>query len=93
MQKDKQTCSAMHAVYLRDALGARCRTIREEQGDESPEFLELFEGRLTYIEGGRTLSGFFSIEKPVSVVITHFTALTCMCIFQSIKYQFRGGHV
>ena len=55
----------MHAVYLRDTLGARCRTIREEQAEESQEFLELFEGRITYIEGGRTLSGFFSIEKPV----------------------------
>jgi hypothetical protein len=67
LQKDKQTCSAVHAVYLRDTLGARCRTIREEQGDESQEFLELFDGRITYIEGGRTLSGFFSIEKPVRV--------------------------
>lgn len=32
---DKKACAAIHAVNLRNFLGARCRTIREEQGDES----------------------------------------------------------
>lgn len=29
---DKRACAAIHAVNLRNFLGARCRTIREEQG-------------------------------------------------------------
>lgn len=29
---DKRACAAIHAVNLRNYLGARCRTIREEQG-------------------------------------------------------------
>lgn len=43
-------------------MGARCRTIREEQGDESDEFLALFENDIIYIEGGRTSTGFYTIE-------------------------------
>ncbi len=39
---DKQACAAMHAVNLRNYLGASTRTIREEQNDESDEFLDLF---------------------------------------------------
>lgn len=35
---DKKACSAIHAVNLRNYLGAECRTIREEMGDESEEF-------------------------------------------------------
>lgn len=58
---DKKACSAIHAVNLRNFLGAKCRTIREEQGDESDEFLALFES-IVYIEGGRTSTGFFTIE-------------------------------
>ncbi|KAJ8964532.1 hypothetical protein NQ314_004827 [Rhamnusium bicolor] len=59
---DKRACSAIHAVNLRNYLGAQCRTIREEQGDESEEFLGLFDTQITYIEGGRTCSGFFTVE-------------------------------
>ena len=47
------------------SLGASCRTIRQEQCDETEDFLELFGGELTTIEGGRTASGFFSVEKTV----------------------------
>lgn len=65
---DKKACSAIHAVNLRNYLGAQCRTIREEQGDESEEFLALFDTEITYIEGGRTTSGFFTIEDIVSHV-------------------------
>uniref|UniRef100_A0A915M8J2 Gelsolin-like domain-containing protein n=1 Tax=Meloidogyne javanica TaxID=6303 RepID=A0A915M8J2_MELJA len=39
---DKAMCAAVHAVNLRNHLGASCRTIREEMNDESDEFLELF---------------------------------------------------
>lgn len=35
---DKKACSAIHAVNLRNCLGAEGRTIREEMGDESEEF-------------------------------------------------------
>ncbi|KAF7288043.1 hypothetical protein GWI33_000097 [Rhynchophorus ferrugineus] len=62
---DKRACSAIHAVNLRNYLGAQCRTIREEQGDESDEFLSLFETQITYIEGGRTSSGFFTVEDMI----------------------------
>ncbi|KAG1675355.1 Protein flightless-1 [Nymphon striatum] len=59
---DKKACAAIHAVNLRNYLGAKCRTIRVEQGDEEDDFLQLFECKLTYIEGGRTASGFYSVE-------------------------------
>ncbi|XP_076366000.1 FLII actin remodeling protein isoform X2 [Tachypleus tridentatus] len=60
---DKKACAAIHSVNLRNFLGAQCRTIREEQGEESEEFLELFGSEITYIEGGRTLSGFYNVEE------------------------------
>ncbi|KAL1488438.1 hypothetical protein ABEB36_014910 [Hypothenemus hampei] len=62
---DKKACSAIHAVNLRNYLGAQCRTIREEQGDESDEFLNLFDTQITYIQGGRTCSGFYTVEDMV----------------------------
>lgn len=64
-QLDKKACSAIHAVNLRNYLGAQGRTHREEQGDESEEFLGLFHHDITYIEGGRTASGFFTVEEMV----------------------------
>lgn len=60
---DKKACSAIHAVNLRNFLGAQCRTIREEQNEESEEFLDLFGSEITYIEGGRTASGFYTVEE------------------------------
>lgn len=42
---DKKACSAIHAVNLRNYLGAECRTVREEMGDESEEFLQVPAGR------------------------------------------------
>ncbi|XP_023344300.1 protein flightless-1 isoform X2 [Eurytemora carolleeae] len=60
---DKRTCSAMHSVNLRNYLGANCRTIREEQGDESEEFLKIFGPNLTYVQGQRTASGFYTVEE------------------------------
>jgi len=38
---DKKACSAIHAVNLRNYLGAECRSVREEMGDESDEFLQV----------------------------------------------------
>lgn len=62
---DKRACAAIHAVNLRNYLGARCRTIREEQADESEEFLALFDTELTYIEGGRTSTGFYTMDDII----------------------------
>ncbi|XP_064414953.1 protein flightless-1 homolog [Latimeria chalumnae] len=58
---DKKACSAIHAVNLRNYLGAECRSIREEMGDESEEFSMVFENEISYIEGG-TASGFYTVE-------------------------------
>ncbi|CAH0715389.1 unnamed protein product, partial [Brenthis ino] len=60
---DKGACAAMHAVNLRNLLGAR-RTQRHEQGDEAPEFLALFPTPPVYINGSRTPSGFFTVDDP-----------------------------
>ena len=65
-QLDKKACSAIHAVNLRNLLGAEGRTQREEMGDESDEFLDVFENGVSYIEGGRTASGFYTVEEVVS---------------------------
>ena len=61
-QLDKKACAAIHVVNLRNMLGAECRCVREEMGDESDEFLDLFENGISYIEGGRTASGFYTVE-------------------------------
>nr|XP_056722154.1 protein flightless-1 homolog [Euleptes europaea] len=58
---DKKAGAAIHAVNLRNYLGAECRTIREEMGDESDEFSQVFDHEISYIEGG-TASGFFTVE-------------------------------
>jgi hypothetical protein len=75
-QLDKRACAAIHAVNLRNYLGAQCRTIREEQGDESDEFLGLFDIDITYIEGGRTSSGFFTVEDMVIIKLLLFHKVT-----------------
>jgi len=64
---DKGMCAAVHAVNLRNYLGASCRTIREEMNDESDEFLELFGGQIVYFSGAHTQSGFYTVEKPVFI--------------------------
>ncbi|KAF8561182.1 hypothetical protein P879_04809 [Paragonimus westermani] len=65
--RDKQTCAAIHAVNLRNFLGAEGRTFREEQNDESEEFLALFGGSLIVLEGARGETGFFHVEELVVV--------------------------
>jgi Leucine-rich repeat (LRR) protein len=58
---DKRACAAMHSVHLRNMLGCERRTHREEMGDESDAFVDLFP-EITYIEGG-SHSGFFTTEE------------------------------
>ncbi|CAH8831501.1 unnamed protein product [Trichobilharzia szidati] len=65
--KDKQTCAAIHAVNLRNFLGAEGRTRREEEGDESSEFLALFGGSLVVLDGARGETGFIHVEDDVVV--------------------------
>ncbi|XP_047991735.1 protein flightless-1 [Leguminivora glycinivorella] len=60
---DKGACAAMHAVNLRNLLGAK-RTQRHEQGDESEEFLALFPTPPVYIQGAHTASGFYTVDEP-----------------------------
>lgn len=60
---DKKACSAIHAVSLRNHLNAHCRTIREEQGDESDEFLGLFPDGIDYRYGSQNKSGFYTVEE------------------------------
>lgn len=77
LQLDKKACSAIHAVNLRNLLGAECRTIREEMNDESDDFLDLFENGVSYIEGGRTASGFFTVENIVSTSTLRYIYIQC----------------
>lgn len=65
-QLDKKACAAIHAVNLRNLLGAESRTSRQEMNDEDDEFLDLFDNEVSYIEGGRTASGFYTVEDTVS---------------------------
>lgn len=53
-------------MNLRNLLGADSRTIRVDMGDEEDDFLELFENGISYINGGRTASGFFTTETLVN---------------------------
>ncbi len=59
----------MHAVNLRNMLGASCRTQREEQNDETEEFLVLFNNRLRVIDGARTETGFWVVRDVVRILI------------------------
>lgn len=58
---DKKACAAIHAVNLRNFLGAQGRTIREEMGEESEEFSLVFDNEISYVEGG-SASGFYTVE-------------------------------
>uniref|UniRef100_A0AAZ3NVG8 Gelsolin-like domain-containing protein n=1 Tax=Oncorhynchus tshawytscha TaxID=74940 RepID=A0AAZ3NVG8_ONCTS len=67
---DKKAGSAIHAVNLRNYLGAECRTIREEMGDESEEFSAVGPPHThthTHTHGLGTASGFYTVED------THYT--------------------
>jgi hypothetical protein len=50
-QLDKKASAAIHAVNLRNFLGASTTSQREEQGDESFEFMLLFGNNIDVVEG------------------------------------------
>jgi len=93
---DKKACSAIHAVNLRNLLGAECRTCREEQDDESEEFLDLFvENGVSYIAGGRTTSGFYTVDEAVHTIHLYrisgqqtLSTDACPLIVQSLDYRY-----
>uniref|UniRef100_A0AAZ3PVN5 Gelsolin-like domain-containing protein n=2 Tax=Oncorhynchus tshawytscha TaxID=74940 RepID=A0AAZ3PVN5_ONCTS len=62
---DKKAGSAIHAVNLRNYLGAECRTIREEMGDESKSSALCLKMTSPTLRG--TASGFYTVED------THYT--------------------
>eukprot|EP00041_Stephanoeca_diplocostata_P033534 m.1110605 g.1110605 ORF g.1110605 m.1110605 type:complete len:1517 (-) comp24358_c0_seq2:265-4815(-) len=62
---DKKASAAIHALYLRGFLKAG-GTGREEQGEESSEFLALFPQGFSVVEGG-TATGFFELEEEEAV--------------------------
>ncbi len=49
--------ATLKQMMIFECPGANCRTAREEQGDETEEFIKLFGPSLTYTAGARTLSG------------------------------------
>ena len=61
---DKKALVAIHAVHLRNMLGAKCRTKRIEMGEETNEFLKIFPDGIRYLEGGQA-SGL----RPVHIEI------------------------
>ncbi|KAI6660052.1 hypothetical protein LOD99_14393 [Oopsacas minuta] len=61
---DKRALAAIHAVHLRNFLGAKCRTKRVEMGDESSEFLNIFPDGIRYSEGRQA-----SVLRPVQIVV------------------------
>lgn len=61
-------------------MGAECRTIREELGEESEEFLSLFDSPLVYIDGGRTASGFYTVEDIVCFSLQLYLKYLTKCV-------------
>jgi hypothetical protein len=59
---DKKASAAMHAMNLRNLCSAERLAQREEQGEESEEFLRLFPGPLVYLEGG-SKTGFYAAGR------------------------------
>lgn len=68
LQMDKKACAAMHSVHLRNMLGSERRTHREELGDESDAFLDLFP-EISYIQGTSLLSYTLTFEPTITVVL------------------------
>ncbi|KAL5109592.1 Protein flightless-1 [Taenia crassiceps] len=66
---DKRACVAMHAVNLRNFLGIDGQTQREEQGEESSDFLSLFQGhKITILEGSSGSTGFHVVSCKEAAV-------------------------
>ncbi|EGD83490.1 hypothetical protein PTSG_04098 [Salpingoeca rosetta] len=92
---DKQASAAINAVNLRAYLHVDDLCQREEQEDESREFLLLFGNKINYIEGG-TESGFYTTEEVVRPTRMYHlkgkVSLTAYAV-PTEKKQLRKGNV
>ena len=90
---DKPTCSAIHAVNLRNYLGATCRTQREEQDDESDEFKSRFQGLLIRMQEvfQFTLSNlnFVSVDGTGIEVVTGARTASGFYTVEEVEYATR----
>ena len=82
-QMDKKACAAMHSVHLRNMLGSERRTHREELGDESDEFIDLFP-EITYIEGIYMYIHKYSLALPLSL---HVHVQCMLLTFEPFLYR------
>jgi hypothetical protein len=80
----------MHSVNLRNLLGATCRTIRQEQNEESDEFLDLFGSSLVYIEGARTSSGFYTVEDIEYIIRLYKVCGTQRIVLEPVPIHFES---
>ena len=81
----------MNAVYMRNMLHLTIRTAREEQDDESEEFVQVFGGEIQYRvvlrkcrEKGRKLSETAEKDQNLPLVTSHiFVRLARMADFKT----------
>ncbi|KAJ3229851.1 hypothetical protein HDU81_004971 [Chytriomyces hyalinus] len=65
-EPDKRFCAAMFAVGVKNMLGVGANVKRQAEGEESQEFLDLFENRIEYHDASLAAeSGLFVPEKKV----------------------------
>jgi hypothetical protein len=80
----------MHAVNLRNLLGATCRTQREEQHEESDAFRELFAYKIKYAEGAMGSSGFFTVEDIEYVTRLYRISGTQRILLEPVPMHYRA---
>ncbi|KAJ3243644.1 hypothetical protein HDU78_000257 [Chytriomyces hyalinus] len=65
-EPDKRFCAAMFAVGVKNMLGVGANVKRQAEGEESQEFLDLFENRIEYHDASLAAeSGLFVPEKKL----------------------------
>lgn len=79
---DKKVCFVIYVVNLCNYLGVECCIVWEEMGDESEEFLQVFDNDIFYIEGG-IVSGFYIVEDIYYVI-----RMYCVYGKKNIKLEF-----
>lgn len=64
--------------------------------DEDEEFLSLFDNGVSYIEGGRTASGFYTVEDHVSrksLCVTQHTTTSVTLLYQLLSFSSSSPHL